>query len=275
MAATPGGLRPAAVPARPARRAPGDGRGACPGGVVDCSIGTPVDPMPEVARAAGRRGGGAATGYPPSIGSARRTATAAAAWIDRRFGVARRRPTQVVACIGTKELVGVAAAARCRCATRRATPCSTRRSRTRPTRWARRSPGCARCRSRSTTDWHLDLDAVDADDADARAGPLAQRPREPDRRGGDRAGDGAPPWRGRATRGDRSSRATSATPSSPTTTRATRRTRHRARRGLRRRARGALAVEALEHGRAAGRVRRRRPRARRTTSARCASTPGS
>jgi succinyldiaminopimelate transaminase len=74
-----------------------------PGGVVDASIGTPVDPMPEVAAQALIGATRAATGYPPSIGSPGYR-DAAAAWIDRRFGVAVT-PEEVIACIGTKELV--------------------------------------------------------------------------------------------------------------------------------------------------------------------------
>ncbi|HZP29664.1 MAG TPA: succinyldiaminopimelate transaminase [Acidimicrobiia bacterium] len=76
---------------------------AVPGGIVDCSIGTPVDPMPDVARRALVESAAAATGYPATIGSPEYR-TAAAAWIGRRFGV-EVGPEQVVACIGTKELV--------------------------------------------------------------------------------------------------------------------------------------------------------------------------
>src|SRR6266508_4412133 len=76
---------------------------AVPGGIVDCSVGTPVDPMPEVARSALADAAAAATGYPAAIG-APAYREAAAAWIDRRFGVAVS-PDVVVACIGTKELV--------------------------------------------------------------------------------------------------------------------------------------------------------------------------
>ena len=74
-----------------------------PGGVVDCSVGTPVDPMPEIAQQALADAAPAATGYPATIGSPayRR---AAAAWIGRRFGVSVA-PEAVVACVGTKELV--------------------------------------------------------------------------------------------------------------------------------------------------------------------------
>ena len=73
------------------------------GGLVDCSIGTPVDPMPDVAVRALRDAAPAATGYPATIGSLA-FRTAASAWIERRFGCAVA-PEQVVACIGTKELV--------------------------------------------------------------------------------------------------------------------------------------------------------------------------
>src|SRR5581483_129936 len=74
-----------------------------PGGMVDCSIGTPVDPMPEVALRALSDAAANATGYPPSIGSAA-LREAAAAWIGWRFGV-DTTPTEVIACIGTKEVV--------------------------------------------------------------------------------------------------------------------------------------------------------------------------
>ncbi|WP_229023149.1 aminotransferase class I/II-fold pyridoxal phosphate-dependent enzyme [Actinomarinicola tropica] len=72
------------------------------GGMVDLSVGTPCDPPPpEVVAALG--GSGAERGYPPSIGSAAYR-EAAAAWVERRLG-ASVAPSQVGACIGTKELV--------------------------------------------------------------------------------------------------------------------------------------------------------------------------
>jgi succinyldiaminopimelate transaminase len=77
--------------------------GAVPGGMVDASVGTPVDPMPEVAVRALVDAASAATGYPATIGSPGLRA-AAAGWIARRFGCAVT-PEEVVACIGTKELV--------------------------------------------------------------------------------------------------------------------------------------------------------------------------
>jgi succinyldiaminopimelate transaminase len=76
---------------------------AVPGGIVDCSVGTPVDPMPEVARRALVDAAPAATGYPAAVGSPAYR-QAAAAWIGRRFGV-QVSPEVVLACIGTKELV--------------------------------------------------------------------------------------------------------------------------------------------------------------------------
>jgi|SRR5581483_6209986 len=76
---------------------------ALPGGVVDCSVGTPVDPMPEIALAALRDAAPGATGYPPSIGTLD-LREAASAWLARRFGVTVA-PDDVIACVGTKELV--------------------------------------------------------------------------------------------------------------------------------------------------------------------------
>lgn len=74
-----------------------------PGGVVDCSIGNPVDPIPEVALHALATAAPGATGYPPSVGSPELRG-AAAVWIDRRFGVTVE-PDAILACVGTKELV--------------------------------------------------------------------------------------------------------------------------------------------------------------------------
>ncbi len=74
-----------------------------PGGVVDCSIGNPVDPVPEVALAALAAAAPRATGYPATIGSDDLRA-AAARWIGRRFEV-EVAADHVLACIGTKEMV--------------------------------------------------------------------------------------------------------------------------------------------------------------------------
>ena len=74
-----------------------------PGGVVDCSIGTPCDPVPDVARLAATEAIDSANGYPASAGSAALRA-AAAGWMNRTFGLAVEA-THVGACIGTKEFV--------------------------------------------------------------------------------------------------------------------------------------------------------------------------
>jgi succinyldiaminopimelate transaminase len=76
---------------------------AVPGGMIDASVGTPVDPMPPVVLEALAAAAPGATGYPATIGSVA-LREAAAGWIDRRFGCTVT-PGQVVACIGTKELV--------------------------------------------------------------------------------------------------------------------------------------------------------------------------
>jgi succinyldiaminopimelate transaminase len=72
------------------------------GGMVDLSIGTPGDPPPDAVVAA-LATSGAERGYPPSIGTAA-LREAAAAWLQRRLGVAAD-PSAIGACIGTKELV--------------------------------------------------------------------------------------------------------------------------------------------------------------------------
>jgi succinyldiaminopimelate transaminase len=75
---------------------------AHPGGVVDCSVGTPCDAPPaSVVRALAVSG--TERGYPSSAGgpALRR---AAADWLRRRFEVALD-PSAVAACVGTKEMV--------------------------------------------------------------------------------------------------------------------------------------------------------------------------
>ncbi len=73
-----------------------------PGGAVDLSIGTPYDPPPEVAVDA-LGSSGSERGYPPSVGTPA-LRSAAARWLDRRFG-ATVDPAHLAACVGTKELV--------------------------------------------------------------------------------------------------------------------------------------------------------------------------
>lgn len=75
-----------------------------PGGAVDCSVGNPVDPIPEVARTALLAAAGAGNTYPPTIGTPDLRA-AAADWIARRTGATVDPAREVIACIGTKELV--------------------------------------------------------------------------------------------------------------------------------------------------------------------------
>ena len=72
------------------------------GGVVDLSIGTPCDPPPPAVVEALSRSG-AERGYPASVGGPA-LREAAAAWIERRFGVVVP-PGALAACVGTKEFV--------------------------------------------------------------------------------------------------------------------------------------------------------------------------
>ena len=76
---------------------------AHPGGMVDCSVGTPCDPpLPAVVEALASSG--SERGYPASAGSPA-LREAAAAWLVRRFGLADVPATSVAACVGTKALV--------------------------------------------------------------------------------------------------------------------------------------------------------------------------
>src|SRR6266545_1989933 len=74
-----------------------------PGGIVDLSIGTPNDPVPEIVVRALAEAGPGAAGYPRAVGGPALRA-AAAGWMGRSFGVTLD-PGQVVNVIGTKELV--------------------------------------------------------------------------------------------------------------------------------------------------------------------------
>jgi len=75
---------------------------AHPGGCVDLSIGTPIDP-PPVAVVEALAASGAERGYPPSIGTVAYR-EAAAGWLGRRLDVAVD-PGDLAACVGTKEFV--------------------------------------------------------------------------------------------------------------------------------------------------------------------------
>ena len=73
-----------------------------PGGAVDLSVGTPVDPTPEVIQAA-LRAAADAPGYPTAAGRDDLRA-ACSAWLERSLGV-RVVPSAVLPGIGSKELV--------------------------------------------------------------------------------------------------------------------------------------------------------------------------
>jgi succinyldiaminopimelate transaminase len=79
---------------------------ALPGGVVDCSIGTPCDPpIPAVIEALATSN--AERGYPASAGSPA-LREAASEWLSWRFGIASVPASSIAACVGTKEFVASA-----------------------------------------------------------------------------------------------------------------------------------------------------------------------
>jgi len=73
--------------------------------VVDLSIGTPVDPTPQVVQEA-LRAAANAPGYPYTAGTVQVRA-ACAAWLARCFGVTGLDPAWVLPTIGSKELVAL------------------------------------------------------------------------------------------------------------------------------------------------------------------------
>src|SRR5665811_1574791 len=73
------------------------------GGLVDLSVGTPVDPTPDVIRAA-LTAAADAHGYPQTWGTPA-LREAVAAWFARRRGVPDVNPDGVLPTIGSKELV--------------------------------------------------------------------------------------------------------------------------------------------------------------------------
>jgi len=75
---------------------------AHPGGIVDLSVGTPVDPVPEPVQAA-LRAAADSPGYPLTAGTAE-LRMAAAAWLARRHQVTVD-PVAVLPVIGTKEFI--------------------------------------------------------------------------------------------------------------------------------------------------------------------------
>ncbi|MET2009921.1 succinyldiaminopimelate transaminase [Microbacterium chocolatum] len=78
---------------------------AHPGGIVDLSIGSPVDPTPDVVAAALKRATDAHA-YPQTIGTAA-LREAIVAWYARRRGVTGLAPGDVLPTIGSKELVAL------------------------------------------------------------------------------------------------------------------------------------------------------------------------
>ena len=77
--------------------------GAHGDGIVDLSVGTPVDPTPELGRQA-LAGAADSPGYPLTSGTAA-LREAIAAYLTQRWGVAGLTPTGTLPAIGTKELV--------------------------------------------------------------------------------------------------------------------------------------------------------------------------
>jgi succinyldiaminopimelate transaminase len=75
---------------------------AHPGGIIDLSVGTPVDPVPDLVRAA-LSAADNSPGYPPTAGTAA-VREAAAGWLARRHGVSVD-PAAVLPVIGTKEFI--------------------------------------------------------------------------------------------------------------------------------------------------------------------------
>ncbi|MDT3344212.1 succinyldiaminopimelate transaminase [Microbacterium aquilitoris] len=76
-----------------------------PGGMVDLSIGSPVDPTPGVVAEALRRATDAHA-YPQTVGTPALRETIAA-WYGRRRGVPGLTPSQVIPTVGSKELVAL------------------------------------------------------------------------------------------------------------------------------------------------------------------------
>ncbi|HEY5853920.1 MAG TPA: succinyldiaminopimelate transaminase [Aldersonia sp.] len=76
---------------------------AHPEGIVDLSVGTPIDPVPELIRDA-LAAAADAPGYPATHGTSKLRAAAVAA-LERRFGVTGVDTDAVLPVIGTKELI--------------------------------------------------------------------------------------------------------------------------------------------------------------------------
>lgn len=76
---------------------------AHPGGIVDLSVGTPVDPTPEVVQQA-LRDAADSPGYPVTVGLVE-TRHACVDWLQRRFGITGLTADAVLPVIGSKELI--------------------------------------------------------------------------------------------------------------------------------------------------------------------------
>lgn len=77
-----------------------------PDGLIDLSIGTPVDEVaPDIQRALGEHA--AFPGYPPTDGIAG-LREEIVAWLDRRYGISGLEPSYVQPVVGTKEAVALA-----------------------------------------------------------------------------------------------------------------------------------------------------------------------
>ena len=76
---------------------------AHPDGIVDLSVGTPVDPVAPLIRDA-LSAASSAPGYPTTAGTARLRESMVAA-LDRRYGITGLGPDAVLPVIGTKELI--------------------------------------------------------------------------------------------------------------------------------------------------------------------------
>ena len=81
----------------------GDTARAHPDGIVDLSVGTPVDPTPEVVQQA-LRDAADSPGYPVTVGLPE-TRQACVDWLSRRFGVTGLDLDGVLPVIGSKELI--------------------------------------------------------------------------------------------------------------------------------------------------------------------------
>ena len=89
-------------PGTSSRRTPRQAR-AHPDGIVDLSIGTPVDSTPEVVQQALREATDS-PGYPVTIGLPE-TRQACIDWLSRRFGITGLGLDGVLPSIGSKELI--------------------------------------------------------------------------------------------------------------------------------------------------------------------------